>query len=222
VVADVLFGRTNPSGKSPVTWPSGTKQAAFATRRQYPGVHEHTGTCGGKGDHPKGCPQQLVVRYSEGLSMGYRWYEQHHVKPAFAFGHGLSYTHFKYGNLKVNRQGGGNGHTRLVVTYTVTNTGKRAGKEASQVYLSLPPAAHEPAKRLVGFSKNRIAPGKIKNVRVVIDSGAASHPLDYFQPASKKLSKWAEGQWKRAGGRYTVHVGGGSDNTPLNASVQLK
>lgn len=225
IVAKVLFGEINPSGKTPVTWPQTDKEAAFATTKQYPGVKEATpGVDGGKSrnPNPKG-QKQLVSYYDEGLAMGYRWYEQNNVKPKYAFGHGLSYTTFAYSDLKVKEKvDKKTGRTVLTAEYRVTNTGKVTGKEASQVYLTLPAEAGQPAKRLVGFSKDEIRPGKSKKVTVVIDSDASNHPFSYFVPATDDITKWAAGDWKNAKGTYTVSVGGASDKIRLTQDVNLE
>ena len=231
VVARVLFGETNPSGKSPVTWPVTDKEAAWATDRQYPGVYEDTGIPGGPGrlqmtdeEITGPVPPQRVVRYEEGLAMGYRWYEKNGVKPVYAFGHGLSYTTYSYSDLKVNRKvDNKTGRTTLDVSFRVSNTGRMDGKEAAQVYLTLPNEAGQPAKRLVGFDKVFVPAGKSKKVTVTIDSESANHPFSYFVPRyPDDQSRWAEGRWVNAKGIYTVHVGGASDSTPLTQQLELR
>ncbi|THJ65831.1 glycosyl hydrolase [Arthrobacter echini] len=234
VVAGILFGRLNPSGKSPVTWPTSEREAAWETERQYPGIRQETGTCGGQGV-PSGfgvgddadadaqeCPPQLVTYYEEDLAMGYRWYEKNDVEPAFAFGHGLSYTDFEYDQLRVDQiEHPSPDQTVMTVQYRVTNTGDVAGAEASQVYLTLPEEAQEPSKRLVGFSKDVLEPGESRDVSVVLDSNASNHPFSYFKSESDQLQEWDEGDWKQAEGDYTVHVGGASNSVPLTETVNF-
>lgn len=228
VVAGVLFGRTNPSGKTPVSWPQTGREAGFATERQYPGVKEFTGIPGGPGREGDPKKPQLVNYYDEGLAMGYRWYEKNDVKPKYAFGHGLSYTSFEYSNLSLWQKVGKGKEATIRAQFKVKNTGKVAGKEVSQVYLTLPNAAGQPSKRLVGFSKTMIKPGQTATIRVVINTNSSSHPFSYWVPAvepaslsAPELAQWADGDWKTATGKYTVHVGGASDDTPLSKSVQL-
>jgi len=234
VVAQALFGVTNFSGKLPITIGGSDREAAYGTKAQYPGELEETGTPGGIGRDPlcrdteekppcraSDPTPQRVVRYSEDLKMGYRWYEATRTKPLFPFGYGLSYTTFGYSDLAVTRVSGANGHTALQVEYTITNTGKRPGKEASQVYLTLPREADEPAKRLVQFEKIDLAPGESKRVSVAIDSSSPNHPFSYFVPANDNLKDWANGQWVTADGDYAVHVGGSSADTPLETTVAL-
>ena len=220
-VADILFGLTSPSGKLPVTFGNTAREAAYATEAQYPGLHEDTGTSGGKG--PKQIPgaPQLVTRYTEDLQMGYRWYEANGVTPLFPFGFGLSYTTFAYSNLSVAPSVNPmTGHAVLTVTYTITNTGARQGAEASQVYLTLPSVAGEPSKRLVGFQKVDLMPGTSQLVTVTVDSSAPSHPLSYFQPDGAN-GTWADGNWITPSGSYTIYVGTSSADTPLQATVDL-
>lgn len=225
VVADALFGVTNFSGKLPLTIGRTDREAAYETQEQYPGYEEQTGTPGGYGRDPIPGEPQRVVRYSEGMAMGYRWYEKTGTKPLFPFGYGLSYTTFKYRNLRVTpvTTRGPNGHTVLKVNYTITNTGDRRGKEASQVYLTLPSVAKEPSQRLVGFKKVDLAPGKSRRVTVRIDAAASNHPMSYFSPADPdNIRNWADGAWVTPSGRYTVHVGRSSASTPLDKRVTLR
>src|SRR5690606_15210269 len=133
VVADALFGVTNPSGKLPMTFGNSAREAAYSSEAQYLGLHEDTGVPGGPGFDPTGGPQ-LVTRYTENLQMGYRWYEANQVRPVFPFGFGLSYTTFRYSDLQVDVTGSA-ADAVATVSYTLTNTGNRFGKEASQVYL---------------------------------------------------------------------------------------
>ncbi len=234
VVAEALFGVTNFSGKLPITIGRTDREAAYQTQEQYPGDLENTGTPGGVGRDPlcqdpkemppcvvSGPAPQRVVRYSENLQMGYRWYEANSVAPLFPFGYGRSYTLFAYSDLRVTKAVAP-GNTAVTVEYTITNTGARAGKEASQVYLTLPPTAAEPSKRLVGFEKVDLQPGANQRVSVVLDTSASNHPFSYFSPANPNdLQAWADGSWVTPPGSYTVHVGTSSADTPLEATVTL-
>ncbi|WP_248321595.1 hypothetical protein [Caballeronia sp. Sq4a] len=111
------------------------------------------------GDWPANTPTQFsgvsvngapTVTYSEGLQIGYRWYDAQNVKPLFSFGHGLSYTTFKLSSLQVSPQAT-DGKKPIIVQVDVENTGAVAGAEVPQVYLSLPGGIGQPPKRLVGF-----------------------------------------------------------------------
>ena len=102
------------------------------------------------------------VHYTEGLKVGYKWYEAEHKPVLFPFGFGLSYTTFSYSDLQVEP-----GATPTV-TFTVKNTGDRAGEEIAEVYAGLPASANEPPKRLVGWSKVQLNAGESKQVRITI------------------------------------------------------
>jgi beta-glucosidase len=221
-VANLLYGKVNPSGKLPMTFGATEREAAFATEKQYPGTRQNTGKPGGPGPYGNGS-EQLIAQYTEGLEMGYRWYEANNVKPVFPFGYGLSYTTFKYDNLKVKRVRGNKGSlSGIDVSFTITNTGKVAGKEVAQVYLTLPDEAGEPSKRLVNFEKVDLKPGERKRVTLRINHDDSNHPFSYFVPEEPdNLANWADGEWATADGKYRVHVGGSSADTPLEKNVPL-
>jgi len=214
-VANVLFGLRNPSGKLPMTFGTSEREAAFSTTAQFPGVWEPA--------PPWENGEVLSPHYTEDLQMGYRWYEANNVKPLFPFGFGLSYTTFAYSDLSVaSTVDPPTGRAVLTVTYTLTNTGSRQGAEASQVYLTLPAAAGEPSKRLVGFQKVDLAAGTSEHVTVTIDSSASNHPLSYWVPQNDApVPGWSKGSWSTSAGDYVVHVGGSSADTPLEQTVTL-
>ena len=221
-VANLLYGKVNPSGKLPMTFGATEREAAFATEKQYPGTRQDTGKPGGPGPYGNGS-EQLIAQYTEGLQMGYRWYEANNVKPVFPFGYGLSYTTFKYDALKVKRVRGNKGSlSGLDVSFTVTNTGDVAGKEATQVYLTLPNEAGQPTKRLVNFEKVDLKPGESKTVTLRINQADSNHPFSYFVPKEPdNLANWADGKWATADGKYRVHVGSSSADTPLEKEIPL-
>ena len=190
VVADVLFGRVNPSGKLPITFPKADADLPEQTPEQYPGV---TGT----------------VHYSEGLLVGYRWYDAKNIEPLFPFGHGLSYTTFEYKNLKVTAP---TADHQVTVNFTIANTGNRDGAEVAQVYLSLPstPNAPQPPRALNGFRRVELEAGKSALVTVDLDARA--------------LSYWDVGShaWQIAPGTYTVAVGSSSRDIRSTATFEVK
>lgn len=200
IVADLLVGRTNPSGKLPVTIPFvGRGFLDHAAASQFPGVAG-----------PDGKAQ--TVTYSEQLSIGYRWYDGNasgrcaavggrNPCVAFPFGHGLSYTRFALGKPRLSFDP--NTKTWRAIT-RVTNTGSRAGAEVVQVYLTLPASAdahglRQPPKRLVGFARIELAPGASGTATVAIDPAASHHPL----------SVWNEKQhtWTTPAGQFKVWLG---------------
>ena len=229
-VANLLYGKVNPSGKLPMTFGATEREAAFATEEQFPGTRQDTGKPGGPGPYGDGS-DQLIAKYTEGLEMGYRWYEANDVKPVFPFGYGLSYTTFEYDDLKVkkvrgegNSKGKGNNGSLsgIDVSFTITNTGDVAGKEAAQVYLTLPDEAGQPTKRLVNFEKVDLEPGESQRVTVRINQADSNHPFSYFIPEEPdNLANWADGEWATVDGKYRVHVGGSSADTPLEKDIPL-
>jgi beta-glucosidase len=130
----------------------------------------------------------------------------------------LSYTTFAYSGLSL----AASGKTVLTVTYTIANTGTRGGKEASQVYVTLPAEAYEPSKRLAGFKKINLKPGESQQVSVTIDCSASNHPFSYFKPADESnLEAWANGDWVTPSGQFLIDVGPSSTQVPLQAPVDL-
>ena len=141
-IANVLFGRVNPSGKLPVTFP---------VRDQ------DTPTWGQSGAFE---PDPV---YAERLNMGCRWYDAKNITPMFEFGYGLSYTHFSYSGLSVKHRPDG----AIDVSFTVRNDGRMAGAEVPQVYLGVP-YRDEPPRRLVGWEKIGLNPGEARHVRITV------------------------------------------------------
>ena len=141
-IASVLFGDTDPSGHLPVTFPQSLSDVPASTPAQWPG-------------------ENGTVQYSEGVDVGYRWYEAKNITPLFPFGYGLSYTSFSFSNLHVGTlpQGGA-----ATVTATVTNTGARAGSDVAQLYVTQPASVGEPFRQLQGFDRVDLEAGQSKTV----------------------------------------------------------
>ena len=197
VVADLLFGVVNPSGKLPTSYPVSDSDTLYAGRpERYPGTDEGDG-------YP-------VIRYSEGLQMGYRWYQAQQLRPLFGFGHGLSYTTFDLTEVSVEAPNGV--PDPVTVTATVTNTGSVAGAEVVQVYLGIP-AGGQPPKRLVGFRKVRLQPGETQRVCITIDPRATNHPFSVWDYATRGFVIGS--------GTYTVYVGTSADDTPHRATISV-
>ena len=180
-LAALLYGAANPSGHLPITFPARLADVPASTAAQFPGV-------GG------------LVQYSEGLLVGYRWYDAKTIKPLFPFGYGLSYTHFSYSNLRL-QNGSVNGVTPIKVSATVTNDGKVAGSDAAQLYLGFPAAAGEPPRKLVDFARVTLAPGQSQTVQFTIT------PEDEWW--------WNNVAWDETAGTYTVYVGDSSSLSDL-------
>lgn len=187
-IANILFGEVDPSGKLPITFPR--SEADLPT-----------------GPNPPD-PAVLEVNYTEGLLMGYRWFDAKGIEPLFPFGHGLSYTRFAYSHIEVTPEAA-DGARRFSVSFDVKNTGGRAGAEVAQVYLKLPDATGEPPKRLVGWDKLFLDPGQTRHVTVDV--------------APERLAYWnvASNDWAVAPGAYRVLVGSSSRDIRLQHDVRI-
>lgn len=204
-LANVLFGAINPSGKLPITFPISDEDLPRKTVKQPPVESQDTPAFWNlpKSERGKGLPP-FDENYSEGVKVGYKWFDAENRPVLFPFGYGLSYTTFGYSDLKVS------GGDMVTVSFTLTNTGQRLGAEIAEVYAALPAAANEPPKRLVGWSKVTLAPGEKKTVTVEVDR--------------KFLSIFDVGKnaWSLLPGDYTLLVGGSSRDFPLKTKINLK
>jgi beta-glucosidase len=199
-VGNVLFGTVNPSGKLPNTFPKSIEDLPRLTIAQPPS-HAFNGPAS-PAEWAKGAPAYQVA-YDEGLKVGYKWYDAEKKAVLFPFGYGLSYTTFGYSNVKASAG------DKVTVSFTLKNTGKREGAEIGEVYATIPDPT-EPPKRLIGWSKVKLAAGEEKTVTVDV-------PRKY-------LSIWDEANnaWKLLPGDYTILVGGSSDKLPLKTTISLK
>ncbi len=190
-LASVLFGQTDPAGHLPVTFPSSLSQVPAATTAQFPG-------------------NGSTVQYSEGIDVGYRWYDAHSVTPLFPFGFGLSYTKFAFRDLSVSRAATG-GTQDVRVSAVVTNTGHRAGAEVAQLYLADPAASGEPPRELAGFQRVSLAPGASARVSFVIT------------PQQESWWDASANGWTQTAGPYRVYVGDSSAlaDLPLRGSFAM-
>jgi beta-glucosidase len=170
-----------------VTFPASLAQVPASTAAQWPG-------------------QNGTVQYSEGIDVGYRWYNAKGLTPLFPFGYGLSYTSFGYSNLKVGSLTAGGTAT---VTATVTNTGSRAGADVAQLYVTDPAAAGQPPRQLEGFSRVSLAPGA---------SSTVTFPL-----TQRNLQYWntSSNAWATATGSYGISVGDSDTNLPLTGTLSV-
>ena len=205
-IANILFGDVNPSGKLPITFPRSEADLPHPVHVDPPkpdAEHQIPKLAGAPGliGMAMGIAPPFDVHYDEGLKVGYKWYDAEKKPVLFPFGFGLSYTTYAYSGLKVTPG------ESTAVSFTVKNTGKRAGSEIAQVYASLPDAAGEPPNRLVGWTKIDLAPGESKEVSVPV-----SHErLQIFDEASDG--------WKLVPGQYVIRVGASSRDLPLQQSV---
>jgi beta-glucosidase len=197
IVASLVFGQVNPSGKLPVTFPRLETDLPAYAPEQFPGVVRDG---------------QRQVRYSEGLQIGYRWFDAKKIEPLYPFGYGLSYTHFMLGGLHASAQAL-DGSKPLKVRFSVRNTGKVAGAEVPQIYLAAPPDSGEPPKRLVGFEKVFLAPGKQKIVEISIDPNGSNHPFSMFQPDRQR--------WEIMPGKHRLFLGSSSRDIAAFADIEV-
>jgi beta-glucosidase len=206
-LAEILSGKVNPSGKLPVTFERRiTDNPAYAT---FPNpVNQH--------------PSE--IDYSEGLYVGYRGYEKRNIKPLYAFGYGLSYTEFGFSNLEIKPSGQNDNNVLTKVSFpaskpeddiaevsfTVTNTGKRAGAEVAQLYVGQEnPTVDRPIKELKGFKKVYLQPGESQTVTLPLNLRSFA----YWDEATQK--------WIALPGTYKVLVGAASDDIELNGKFSL-
>jgi beta-glucosidase len=206
-LANVLFGQVNPSGHLPVTFPTDLSQVPAKTAAQFPGVN---GT----------------VDYSEGIDVGYRYYDANNETPMFPFGYGLSYSKFSFSHLSVtpgrvqngtsspaptsSRDNGQSGN-QVTVTATVTNTGHVAGTDVAQLYLGDPASAAQPPRQLEGFQKVTLKPGQSTTVRFKL----SGHDLSYWNDKANG--------WVLPDGQFGVYVGDSSAlaNLPLHSGFTV-
>lgn len=187
-LASILFGDANPSGKLPVTLPKRFEDSpAYA---HYPGENLH-------------------VAYSEGIYVGYRYYDTKNVEPQFPFGFGLSYTTFEYSGLKVT-PGKSAVDKPVEVSVKVRNTGSRAGAEVVQLYVHDGHSKIDrPAHELKSFARVQLNPGQSKTVVLQLDRAAFS----YWSPDKKA--------WTADSGEFEIQVGSSSRDIRLKAPVTL-
>jgi beta-glucosidase len=195
-LAEILLGDVNPSGRLPVTferrWEDNPVHASY-----YPA-----------GDDTK------RVEYKEGVFVGYRGYEQKSVKPLFPFGHGLSYTTFKYDGLKVTQVPGtatdAPDGPHFEVSFDVKNTGSREGSDVAQVYVSDTHArVPRPPKELKGFAKFNLRPGESRRITVRLNGRAFS----YYDTAARR--------WRFDPGDFDILIGRSSEQIELRGKVRL-
>ena len=163
-LADVLSGDVNPSGHLPFTIPVSYADNPVQTEKQYPGIRRDSMI--------DGMPI-LDMEYTEGIYVGYRWYDKN-GGVLFPFGYGLSYTTFEFGEPRIDRKSMKENGT-VTVTVPVTNTGAVAGSEVVQLYIADAEASVDrPMKELKGFAKVALEPGQKADVSFTIDKDALS------------------------------------------------
>lgn len=199
-IADVLTGAVNPSGKLPMTFPASLEQVGSHVMGEYPGRKEDIEQ---KRD-------TIREHYAEDIFVGYRWADARNTTPVFPFGHGLSYTSFKYGKPSIDS----NSMTAdgsITITVPVTNTGSREGAETVQLYISdVKSSLPRPVKELKGFRKLHLAPGQTGMASFVIDSNS----LSYFDDARH--------QWVAEPGKFKALIGSSSRDIRATVPFSLR
>jgi beta-glucosidase len=186
-IANILFGAVNPSGKLPITFPASVNDLP---RPVINGPTDPT--------------TPFKVDYTiDGLNTGYKWFDTRNLTPLFPFGYGLSYTTFSFSKAQLISHLF-SGDRKFQVQFTLANTGSVAGAEVAQVYLGLPTGLNEPPRRLVGWQKVLLQPGKSKSVTIEVDENDASHPLSYWDVHSTS--------WVVPNGKFSVYLGNSSRN----------
>jgi beta-glucosidase len=192
--ANLLLGKASPAGRLPVTWARRLEDYA-ATDPRYP---ERSA----KGVDGK-------TTFSEGVDVGYRWFDRQKTEPLFPFGYGLSYTTFSYSGLQVRKAADGGLHVKV----TIRNTGGVDSDEVPQVYLGapseIPPGVRFPVRLLAAFDRVSIPAGKNKTVTLHV--------------APRQLQYWSsdQGKWVTPSGQRTISVGASSRDLRLEATVQM-
>lgn len=210
-VCDILTGKETPSGRLPMTWPVSyndvPSKADFPTPDEISDDQLLEALKGFADVRTSGERKNFdYTEYNDGIYVGYRYYTTKNVPVSYPFGYGLSYTSFKYGKPVVSKDSQGN----LTLTVEVKNTGKVAGKEVVQVYVSAPGKdMDKPARELKGFAKTRkLNPGESQTVSIAI-------PYESLASFNEKDS-----QWQVEAGTYTVMVAkNAADAKPLTATV---
>lgn len=201
----ILAGDINPSGKLPFTFPVKLEDNSAHRLGEYPGNKDELAA--GKGIDQK---NPINITYNEGIFVGYRWHDTKNIKPLFSFGHGLSYTTFQIGKAYADKTTMSQ-EDKITFTVSVKNTGKYAGAEVVQLYISdLKSSVERPTKELKGFEKIFLKPGELKNVTFTIDKAA----LSYFDAAKH--------QWIAEPGDFEALIGNSSDNIKTRVKFTLK
>jgi beta-glucosidase len=206
-LANILVGEVNPSAKLAITFPRSDADLPHPKLVLPPPESEfHYAEVKEFSDFmklaAKGLPP-FQIHYDEGLKVGYKWYDAEKKPVLFPFGFGLSYTSYAYSGIFLTPS------DPTTVSFTVKNTGNRAGTEIAQAYASLPDSAGEPPKRLVGWARVELAPGESKQVSVPV---IRDRLLIYDE---------ASDSWKLVPGNYVIWVGKSSQDLPLRQSVSF-
>jgi beta-glucosidase len=202
-LANVLVGTVNPTAKLALTFPRSDADLPHPVIP--PLAPEDVGQGTGAENGEAHVRSKYSLSYTEGAKVGYKWYEAEHKSVLFPFGFGLSYTTYAYSDLKIQ-----SASNDRVVSFSVKNTGERAGTETAQVYVTLPDAAGEPFQRLVGWERVELKPGELKTVSVKID------------PLMLSIYDERKSGWQLLKGTYHISAGPSSAETPLKGALRIR
>ena len=214
-LAEVLFGDRAPSGKLPFTYPRVLEESPAYAMGNFPNRAEtqedlftgmYRADLGGTGGQNRRATPDS--KYTEGLLVGYRWFDTKKVPVAYAFGHGLSYVNFEYSGLAASKKAYKEGDV-IKVNFTLKNTGDMPAEEVAQLYISHKDAKVEyPAKELKAFKRVALGAGESRNVT-----------LEF--PVSE-LCWWSDTGWQLEKGTIEMMLGSASDDLRLSTSVEIK
>lgn len=184
-MVNCLIGKTNPSGKLAESYPE--KLSDIPCYKNYPGT-------------------ELTVEYQEGIYIGYRYYDKTNKKLIYPFGYGLSYTDFKYSDLRVQEN-----DDNYILNFKIKNIGKVKGKEIAQIYIGqINPKIFKPKKELKGFEKVELEPNQEKDICIILDKKT----FEYYNVETKK--------WAVESGKYRILVGKSSVDIVLKTEIEIK
>jgi beta-glucosidase len=202
-LANVLTGKVNPTAKLAMTFPKNEADLPHPVISPLSPEDEGQGT--GAVNGATHVTSRYSTNYSEGAKVGYKWFEAEHKPVLFPFGFGLSYTTYKYSNMKVQANG-----TAVSVHFMLKNTGQVAGTEIAQVYVSLPKFAGESYQRLAAWQRFPLQPGEEKAIELTLD------------PRVLAIFDEQKNNWEKLPGTYRVVVGPSSAQAILKGSVSLR
>ena len=189
-LAEIIFGDINPSGKLTVTFPKKLEDSPAHKLGQFPG--------------------DKTVNYGEGIFVGYRYFKTYDVEPLFCFGHGLSYTDFKYENLNISVDEK-NDNVDIEVSFTITNIGGRAGKETAQIYVNdVNSSVERPELELKEFTKVYLEAGESKDIKVKLNKKS----LAFYSVDNKK--------WSIEKGMFNICIGSSVNDIRLMDNINIK
>lgn len=202
-IAEILSGKTNPSGKLPITIEKDFKDSPGYGYTLGEALYDDWNSEGER-DHPV-----YNVEYDEGVFVGYRWYESKNIEPLYRFGHGLSYTTFEYSELNISKEQFKE-DDEILISVLIKNSGNMQGSEIVQLYIEDAESSVErPEKELKGFKKIQLKPGESKKAEFIIDK----KDFSFWNPNTK--------DWFAEKGQFIIHIGASSADIKLSKEITL-